>query len=214
MSELPRVKVVNPGEGWLGTEYYINDQKIERVKAVDFRVAVDEVPTFTFETMGVPDIDMSGNIRFSFTPQTIEEARKIIEHETKNQHRVDLEMHHNGISPYIDGESILACERIELDNEESVEQIEKMKFIPNENILFSKDVQADLSQYTRFAMIVLRNELLKHGDFYDGFLASMRSAIDDKFWDSRTYNGYMCDIGDEDFDEAAELMLKRIIGEE
>lgn len=40
----PRVKVVNPNEGWMGTEYYIDGKKIERVKSVDFRVAVDDVP--------------------------------------------------------------------------------------------------------------------------------------------------------------------------
>ena len=41
---IPRVKVVNPNEGWMGTEYYIDGKKIERVKSVYFRVAVDEVP--------------------------------------------------------------------------------------------------------------------------------------------------------------------------
>ncbi|MDO5540602.1 MAG: hypothetical protein Q4F83_11125 [Eubacteriales bacterium] len=102
MSNLPRVKVVNPGDDWLGTEYYINDQKIERVRAVDFRVAVDEVPIFVFETMGLPDIDMPGDIRFTFTPQTVTEAVK-----------------------------------------------------------------------------VLRNELLKHGDLYDGFLASIKLALNE-----------------------------------
>lgn len=60
---------------------------------------------------------------------------------------------------------------------------------------------------------ILRKELLKHGDFYNAFLASMKSVIDDKFWDSRNRNGYSYDIGEEDFFEAAELMLKRIIGE-
>lgn len=208
MNELPRVKVINPGDNWLGTEYYINEKKIPNVKAVDFRVAVDEVPTFTFETIGLPEIDMPGDIQFSFTPQTIEEAKKIIEHGMKNKHRVDLESQKGCVAAYIDGEHIPACEKIELDNKEC------MEFIPNEEVLFSQYVQADLSRYTRFAMIVLRNELLKHGDLYNGFLASMRSAIDDKFWDSRSTVGPMCDIGGEDFDEAAELMLKRVIGEE
>lgn len=81
MSELPRVKVVNPGDDWLGTEYYINNQKIERVKSIDFRVAVDEMPTFTFETMGLPDIDMPGDIWFSFTTKTITEAVKVLRNE-------------------------------------------------------------------------------------------------------------------------------------
>lgn len=77
----PRVKVVNPNEGWMGTEYYIDGKKIERVKSVDFRVAVDEVPQFTFETMGLPDIDMSGDIRFKFTPETVQQASVVLRNE-------------------------------------------------------------------------------------------------------------------------------------
>ena len=68
---IPRVKVVNPNESWLGTEYYIDGNKIQNVRSVDFRVAVDEVPTFTFETLGLPEIDMPGTVQFSFTPETI-----------------------------------------------------------------------------------------------------------------------------------------------
>lgn len=124
MSEFPRVKVVNKGESWLGTQCYINDKKIKKVKAVNFRVAVDEIPTFDFEMSGMPEIDMPGNIRFSFTPNTVEEAVE-----------------------------------------------------------------------------VLRNEILKHGDVYNGFLASIRSAIED--CKSEIYE-----------DELAKYILKRIIGEE
>lgn len=132
---IPRVKVVNPTEGWLGTEYYIDGKKIERVKSVDFRVAVDEIPYFTFETMGLPDIDMSGDIRFKFTPETVQQA-----------------------------------------------------------------------------IIVLRNELITHGELYQAFLESMLSALDNKFWNSRNKNGYELDLGEEDFKEAAALMLNRMIG--
>lgn len=131
----PRVKVVNPTEDWLGTEYYIGDKKIEHVKSVDFRVAVDEVPQFTFETMGLPDIDMGGDIRFRFTPETVQQA-----------------------------------------------------------------------------VMVLRNELLTKGTLYNCFLESMLSALDDKFWDSRDRNGNDLDLGEEDFKEAAALMLNRLIG--
>ena len=131
----PRVKVVNPTEDWLGTEYYIGDKKIEHVKSVDFRVAVDEVPQFTFETMGLPDIDMGGDIRFRFTPETVQRAA-----------------------------------------------------------------------------MVLRNELLTKGTLYNCFLESMLSALDDKFWDSRDRNGNDLDLGEEDFKEAAALMLNRLIG--
>jgi len=131
----PRVKVVNPTEDWLGTEYYIGEKKIERVKSVDFRVAVDEIPQFTFKTMGLPDIDMGGDIRFRFTPETVQQA-----------------------------------------------------------------------------VMVLRNELLTKGTLYNCFLESMLSALDDKFWDSRDRNGNDLDLGEEDFKEAAALMLNRLIG--
>lgn len=78
------VKIYNPkGEDWLGTQYEINGKQIENVKAVDFRVAVDEVPQFTFETYGLPNIEMNGEVRFCFTPETVQEAAKIICHEAK-----------------------------------------------------------------------------------------------------------------------------------
>ena len=135
MSEMQRVKVVNPNESWLGTEYFIDGKKISNVRSVDFRVAVDEVPQFTFETLGLPEIDMVGDIQFSFTPETVQQAA-----------------------------------------------------------------------------VVLRNELSKRGELYDCFLDSMRSSIDDNFWNTREMNGSELDIGQADFDEAAELMLNRIIG--
>ena len=135
MSEMQRVKVTNPNDGWLGTEYYIDGNKVNNVKSVDFRVAVDEVPYFTFETLGLPEIDMPGDVQFSFTPETVQQAA-----------------------------------------------------------------------------VVLRNELSKRGDLYDVFLESMRSTIDDDFWNTRETCGNELDIGQADFDEAAELMLNRIIG--
>ncbi len=134
-NSIPRVKVVNPNENWMGTECYIDGKKIKNVKSVDFRVAVDEIPHFTFETMGLPDIDMSGDIRFKFTPETVQQA-----------------------------------------------------------------------------VIVLRNELLTKGTLYNCFLESMLSALDKKFWDSRDRNGNDLDLGEEDFKEAAVLMLNRLIG--
>lgn len=77
-----RVKVNNPKDDWLGTEYYINGQKINNVRSVDFRVAVDEIPVFQFETMGLPDIDMSGAaVLFSFAPETVQEAAVVLRNE-------------------------------------------------------------------------------------------------------------------------------------
>lgn len=132
---IPRVKVVNQNEDWSRNECYIDGRKINNVRSVDFRVAVDEVPQFTFETIGSPDIDMNGDIRFKFTPETVQQASE-----------------------------------------------------------------------------VLRNELMHSDELYHIFLQSMLSALDDKFWDARDKNGYELDIGKEDFKEAAELMLNRLIG--
>lgn len=129
MSEIQRIKVINPKDNWCGTECYINDKKIDFVKSIDFRVAFDEVPTFVLETIGFPDIDMSGNIRFDFTPQTVDEAIK-----------------------------------------------------------------------------VLRNDLLKHGDLYKGFLASIKSALDD-------YGHVSCHFEEKNAEVACEI-LKRIVGED
>ena len=80
---IPRVKVVNPNEGWHGTEYYIDGKKIPNVRSVDFRVAVDEAPQFTFETIGLPDIDMPGDVQFSFTPETVQQAAVVLRNEFK-----------------------------------------------------------------------------------------------------------------------------------
>lgn len=82
-NNIPRVKVVNPNDGWLGTEYYIDDKKIPNVRSVDFRVAVDEIPAFTFEISGIPNIDMSGVVCFSFTPKTVREAAIVLQNEFK-----------------------------------------------------------------------------------------------------------------------------------
>lgn len=81
MSELPRVRVVNPNKGWLGTEYYIDGKKIDKVKRIDFSVGVEEVPTFVFETMGIPDIDMHGRVILDCNPKNVTEAVKILRNE-------------------------------------------------------------------------------------------------------------------------------------
>lgn len=125
MCDYPRVKVVNEKPDWWKTKCYINGQEIQRVKAVDFHVSVDEVPTFEFEIEGLHEIEIPAKVQFSFSPQTIEDSA-----------------------------------------------------------------------------IVLRNELLKHEDLYDGFHASIKSALNDFGYVKNSKNT-----------EMAEKILKRIIGE-
>ena len=88
MSEMQRVKVVNPNESWLGTEYFIDGKKISNVRSVDFRVAVDEVPQFTFETLGLPDIDMHGYVQFRFAPETVQQAAIVLQNEFKKNSEI------------------------------------------------------------------------------------------------------------------------------
>ena len=78
---IPRVKVVNPNEGWLGTECCMDGKKIPNVRSVDFHVALDEVPQFTFEILGLPEIDMPGTVQFRFTPETVQQAAAVLKHE-------------------------------------------------------------------------------------------------------------------------------------
>ena len=80
---IPRVKVVNQYGNWNGTECYIDGNKVKGVKSVDFRVAVDEVPQFTFETLGLPEICMAGDVQFRFTPETVQQAAVVLMNEFK-----------------------------------------------------------------------------------------------------------------------------------
>lgn len=78
---MPRVKVVNPNFDYRGTECYIDGKQMRGVRSVDFRVAVDEVPRFFLETIGLPEIDMPGTVQFSFTPETVQQAAVVLKHE-------------------------------------------------------------------------------------------------------------------------------------
>lgn len=85
---IPRVKVVSPNESWRGTECYIDGNKVKGVKSVDFRVSVDEVPQFTFETLGLPDIDMHGDVQFRFAPETVQQAAVVLQNEFKKNSEI------------------------------------------------------------------------------------------------------------------------------
>ena len=79
---MPVVKIVNSKpDNWMGTQCFIDGNKVPRVKSVDFHVAVDEIPTFEFEMFGLPDIEMVGDIRFRFTPESVTDAVSILRHE-------------------------------------------------------------------------------------------------------------------------------------
>ena len=79
---MPVVRIVNPSPyDWAGTKCLIDGKTIPRVKSVDFHVAVDEVPTFVFEMMAEPDIQMEALAQISFTSQSITDAISVLRHE-------------------------------------------------------------------------------------------------------------------------------------
>jgi hypothetical protein len=79
---VPKVKIINPvGSGWRGTQCFINGTEINRVISADFHVAVNELPTSVFELMALPDIEMESEVKFSYTPQSVEDAVRIMRHE-------------------------------------------------------------------------------------------------------------------------------------
>lgn len=132
--DLQRVRIVSDNDS-LRTRCFVGENELHGVRGVDFKQTAGEVPQFEFDVFGLPDIEAFGDVQFSFTPETVQQAA-----------------------------------------------------------------------------VVLRNELLKRGVLYDSFLASMRSAIDGEFWNTRETCGNDLDIGKDDFNEAIELMLNRLIG--
>ena len=131
---IQRVKIISDNDS-LRTRCFVGENELHGVRGVDLKQIAGEFPRFEFDVFGVPDIETFGDVQFSFTPETVQQAA-----------------------------------------------------------------------------VVLRNELSKRGDLYDVFLASMRSAIDDNFWNTRDRCGNDLDIGDDDFHEVAELMLNRLVG--
>lgn len=65
----------------MGTQRFIDGHEVPRVKSVDFHVAVDELPTFVFEMVAEPDIEMECLAQISFTSQSITDAVSVLRHE-------------------------------------------------------------------------------------------------------------------------------------
>ena len=79
---MPVVKITNPNPyDWMGTEFFIDGQKVPRVRSVNFHTAVDEVPVVEFEMMAVPDIEMECLAHINMSSQSIMDAILILRHE-------------------------------------------------------------------------------------------------------------------------------------
>lgn len=68
-----------------GTRFIIGEREMRFVKSVDFHVSPDEVPTFKFETVGIPDIDVMAYVKIDPSPRNIQEACQIITNEIHKQ---------------------------------------------------------------------------------------------------------------------------------
>lgn len=76
------VKISNPNPyDWMGSEYYIDGEKVPRVRSINFHTAVDEIPVVEFEMVAVPDIEMECLAQISVTSQSITDAILVLRHE-------------------------------------------------------------------------------------------------------------------------------------
>lgn len=78
---MKRVKIYQNENG--GTEIECGGVRLDHVYGVTFQMAVNEVPTFTIETVHEPDIDIMAKAEIDFSPRSVAEAAKIICHEAK-----------------------------------------------------------------------------------------------------------------------------------
>lgn len=78
-----RVQIKNQFGEKNGTDVLIDGNIVPRVRSVDFHVAADEAPLFTFDVCGKPDIDIEGDVEFTFTPENLSDACFIISEELK-----------------------------------------------------------------------------------------------------------------------------------
>lgn len=124
------------------------------------------------------------------------------------KHNVKLEIneHPAFVVPYIDGEYLPLCTNIEPCRDRETGE-EAVKFETTENPLgiYKNDCECDLSAYVKIATIILRDELLKHGDLYRAFSASIESSLREQKVTALPFQPER---------DIADKILQRIIGEE
>lgn len=113
-----KVKIIS-GDSYR-THVFIGDKEISGITTdVQFEQCAGKVPTFTFETFGLPDIEIdNADIRFNFTPETISDSVKVIFHtyEIDNDFRnafiasIESAIHDNGVVCDISDQHELALE--------------------------------------------------------------------------------------------------------
>lgn len=130
------------------------------------------------------------------------------------KNRVDIkcegDSEHAYIRPYVNGEYLPFCHSVIPNDKQNPT---KVTFVACENPYISaENIETDFQNYTKIGIIILQNELLKHGDLYNGFLASIQSAIKTLDYEKRASGGL--DISEDEYTEISESILKFVIGEE
>lgn len=80
---LQRVKIVSDNDSLL-TRCFVGEHELHGVRGVDFRQTAGEFPQFNFDVYGLPDIDEFGDVYFSFTPETVQQAAIVLRNEFSN----------------------------------------------------------------------------------------------------------------------------------
>lgn len=106
-------------DGTVFSSVFLGDKKLEGIREITFNQSVETIPCFTFETVGLPDIEIdNADIRFNFTPETISDSVKVICHtyEIDNDFRnafiasIESAIHDNGVVCDISDQHELALE--------------------------------------------------------------------------------------------------------
>lgn len=124
------------------------------------------------------------------------------------KHNVKLEIneHPGFVIPYIDEERLPFCTSIEPYRDPETGE-EAVKFEASEEALraYKDDCDCDLSSYVRIATIILKDELLKNGELYNGFISSIESSLKEQKVTGLPFQPER---------DIADKILRRIIGEE
>lgn len=110
------IKIKGVKDSFRIEECSIDGAKPKNIIAADLHIVAGEVPRFEFKTIGMPDIELSGAVSFSFEPTTVNEATIVLQNEFRTNSKsykalVDsiasvLEEMEDGTGLYIVAESV------------------------------------------------------------------------------------------------------------
>lgn len=78
---MQRIEIKNPNGDCLDIKCLVDGKEVKFVQSVDFHAGVDDVPTFTFNTIGISYIDVMGRAVFDPSPTNLQEACTMITNE-------------------------------------------------------------------------------------------------------------------------------------